>query len=77
MTSVDITNMAPSNYSGMCQWLIDNCGSAYQGDGIVLLSGDTWRIYKEENTVEGYYETTVLLEFDNDTDGTAFLLKWL
>lgn len=76
MTVVDITDFPPSNFTELCQWLIDQCGPARRGDDTVLLDGESWRIYKQENTVEGYYETTIFLEFDYDSDSTVFLLRW-
>jgi hypothetical protein len=41
-----------------------------------VISGHGWRSYRTEESVEGFYESTYWLEFDNDADSTAFLLRW-
>ena len=40
------------------------------------LNADGWRMFKEEHSVEGFYEYTYWIEFDEDSSGTTFLLKW-
>ena len=55
-------------------WLNGTFGKSEQrSDG---LFADTWRMYSTEHSVEGYFETGYWLEFDNEIDATAFLLKW-
>ena len=74
---IDVTDFNPHLFEEALEWLRTTTKSdVYEGDGTVLLSADTWRIYKTENSIEGYYETTWFLEFDHDSDGTAFLLRW-
>lgn len=74
---IDVTDFNPHRFEEALGWLNATTGAAtYKGDGTVVFSADTWRVYKTENSIEGYYETTWFLEFDSDSDGTAFLLRW-
>jgi hypothetical protein len=74
---INVTDFNPHHFEQALEWLKTTTGEEiFEGDGTVLLSADTWRIYKTESSIEGYYETTWFLEFDSAADGTAFLLRW-
>jgi hypothetical protein len=74
---LDVTDFNPQHFEQALEWLKNTTGGeVHEGDDTVLLSSDSWRIYKTENSIEGYYETTWFLEFDNDSDATSFLLRW-
>ena len=76
---IDITDYDPYKLKDAMVWMNETLGRCYadsnKGADIVMYS-DSWRVYKHENSVEGFYETTWFLEFDNDSDGTAFLMRW-
>jgi hypothetical protein len=76
---IDITDYDPDTFAKAIVWMNENLGQCFK-DGNkgadILMHADNWRIYKHENSVEGFYETTWYLEFDSDVDGTTFLLRW-
>jgi hypothetical protein len=63
----------------LLKWLAENVGDYYnyKDDGHVLFSGENWRILYTENSIEGYYESSFLLELDQEHDSTAYLLRWI
>lgn len=73
---VDITDW-DEDIAAMVKWLSATYGEAVVSkDTFGQMLSDKWRIYHTQSTVEGFYETTWWLEFDNEADGTAFLLRW-
>jgi hypothetical protein len=74
---VDVTKYDGDRFEKAVHWLNDNISkvTTVKGESIVLQS-ESWRLYSYEHSIEGIYETSWMLEFDNDTDATAFLLRW-
>ena len=76
---IDITDYDPEKFKVALEWINLNFGRCYvdrSKTADVVLYSDSWRVYKRENSVEGFYETTWFLEFDNDANATSFLLRW-
>jgi hypothetical protein len=63
------------NWSEIILWVSEYISPMVKHDNNACL-GKTWRLYSVENSIEGFWESTYWLEFDNDVDGTAFLLRW-
>ena len=75
---LDITNWDTDHNVSLpkaIEWLNTNLGVGDYTKNFQVFA-DTWRIYREENSVEGFYESTYWLEFDREQDATAFLLRW-
>jgi hypothetical protein len=74
---IDITDFDVKRMQSALDWLKESNGDyIYAGEDRVVLHSDRWRVYKTENSIEGFYETSWFLEFDSESDGTAFLLRW-
>lgn len=63
------------NWSEVILWITDNISPMVKHDKSVCM-GKTWRLYGEDHSIEGFWESTYWLEFDNDADGTVFLMRW-
>lgn len=74
---IDISDYDPVTFRDAMTWINNNICQCYvDADDIVVVNAETWRVYKRQNSIEGFWETTWLLEFDNDSDATVFLMKW-
>ena len=74
---IDITDYNPYKFKEAMHWMNDNICQCYiDAEGDIAVDADTWRVYKRQNSIEGFWETTWLLEFDNDADATVFLMRW-
>jgi hypothetical protein len=74
---INITDYDPKKFQQAMHWMNDNiCNCYIDAEGDIVVDADTWRVYKRQNSIEGFWETTWLLEFDNDSDATAFLMRW-
>lgn len=63
------------DWNQIVKWIGDNISPITIADNKTC-QGRTWRLYNTENSVEGFWESTYWLEFDNDPDATAFTLRW-
>lgn len=75
---IDITDYDPHKFKDALTWMNENISRCFKGktDTTVVMNSEKWRVYKHEISVEGFYETTWFLEFDNDSDATVFLMRW-
>jgi hypothetical protein len=66
-----------SNFTLALDWLKDQYGGEIKSffkEGLVF--GQGWRTYSTQMSVDGLTSMTWWIEFDNDNDATAFLLRW-
>jgi uncharacterized protein Smg (DUF494 family) len=74
---IDISTFDPEKINKAIPWLNETVAQSKQiKDEKIVLNSDKWRIYAHETSIEGFYETRYFIEFDDASDGTAFLLRW-
>lgn len=76
---IDVSDQDPTTFKDSLVWVNEHVSRCYKDkdDDIVIVSAPDWRLYRKIESIEGYYtDTKYILEFDNENDGLAYLLRW-